>query len=139
MTMSVSPDGAQLAAAGVSGETVAIITVPVAGGQPRIVAAGGPQEHFEVAGWTPDGQRLLAVRPVPRQPPEERELVTVSLADGSITPAGLQRRGLTAVRLRPDGGALVFRTGVNRRILWLLENLPPSSPIDDRMPDPRLP
>jgi Tol biopolymer transport system component len=138
-SMVVSPDGSHLAAAGVSGDSAAVITVPVMGGDAHIVASGGPKDHFEVAGWTPDGQRLLAVRPVPQQPPEVRELITLSLVDGSVTPAGLQRRGLTGVRLRRDGGAIAYRTGLNRRVLWLLENLPISSPIGERLPDPRVP
>src|SRR5262249_1797285 len=117
------PDGRQIAAIYVLGS---IDLIPSDGGQAREVfhpavpePNTGPLRNALT--WTPDQRYLLYVRP-------GQGLSKVSATGGE--PEKVNNTGAKSLTLHPDGRRLVFSANVqrNRRGIWTLENVLPTSP-----------
>lgn len=104
----------------------AIMTVPVSGGQPRVVAKAESSVTFgHLAEWLPDG-RLLIVRGKDRK---FDRLVAVSPESGAMVelPPALEPLG-GFLRVHPDGRQVAYSAGEAAFELWTLENVLPSAP-----------
>lgn len=136
----VSPDGRMLAFTDFDpGARIhKLMLVPAGGGETReVYSTPAPNFLMEVGGlnWTPDGRHILFVRwdeeaqarALWRISPQGRELKKL-LEDRRDTAVG--SRGLARVRLHPDGRRIVFRSGISRGEIWVMENIPGVSQLD---------
>ena len=120
--IAVSPSGESIAATALRGDEAGVVVLPASGGtaRPLLVRSEKDSDIPIVWTWTLDGRRLLAVRPAEKGP-DYGELVTISAADGRVSPAGLIREGLSWVRMRPDGREIAYRAGLPKRTLWIID------------------
>lgn len=124
--LAISRDGRHLSFSQNTGDNErALVVVPTAGGQHRVVYRGTygmPQPQTGV--WTPDGHHVLISGRQAGARDALNELWAVPIGGGEPRAVGLQRRGgISAVSFSPDGKRLAFTGGDRSSELWSLTNV----------------
>lgn len=114
----VSPDGARVAfaATGVGGVDLAV--VPIAGGEPEILAHTSARDVVFTPSWSPDGSRIAYSR---WKTGGFRDIHVYDLGTRSDTALMLDRAIDTGPRYTPDGRFIVFssdRNGIYNLYAW---------------------
>jgi Tol biopolymer transport system component len=121
-----SPDGRWLALSANEGGRPLLKTIPVGGGEGRVLAEGGTLRWFDFVTWTPDAREVLFGRQTGRG--EQVEVWRVPATGGEPRRTELVMDTLRDLRMHPDGRRVVFASGHNKGELWVMENfLPPSA------------
>lgn len=122
-TFQVSPDGSWMALTAWSGDgehtRASIQILPRHGGSPRVLLEG---PRLALHGWTPDGHALLVSRPASENDPAAG-LWWLPIEGGLQRPVGLDLRGLSAVRISPDGRLLTFTAGFEGGEVRVMEDV----------------
>lgn len=126
-SMSVSPDGKHMALVKAmdGGRASALLLLPMAGGQPRILMRLERPDALEVnmgsLPWTADGRSVIVA--IRRQ--GERQLAVVQVESGEFTvvPFSPRRSGRWQPALHPDGRQLVYVDGEGSSDLRLMTDL----------------
>ena len=127
----VSPDGRHLAVRlGIDrpSQTFSILMVPVAGGEPRVLArvpASASINAWYQMSWTPDSRALLTAR---RSGPAaelwliETATATARKLDIDVSGWSISAGPFSGFALSPDGQSIAFLMGKSEVEVWALEN-----------------
>jgi len=126
-SLSVSPDGRTLAIIEIdrSANQSRLLTIPIAGGEPRELYKADDIWAFEVlAGlpWTPDGRHVLAVGGEATR----KVLVKIPITGGEPEEIGELPFSIDwrHIRLHPDGTRIALNAGDSRGEVWMIQNIP---------------
>jgi Tol biopolymer transport system component len=133
LSLTVSPDGTQVAYLNVSTADVnvtSVVVAPANGGQPREVSRflgdSGPGERNDGLGlaWSPDQRHLFFVRPGT----QSSGIWRVPLAGGEAENIGISMNRVRALRVHPEGRRIAFDWVVDAPSeVWVLENFLPKA------------
>ena len=124
-SLSLSPDGRQLAYVARSGSSWQLMVVPVAGGQPREVPLQGVQAPIMVIAWTPDNRAIL-FRTITGND-HSSDTYLVSPEGGPLRKVGLNIRTTVApLRFNPRSNQIALTADTSRREVWVLEDFLPN-------------
>lgn len=132
--VAVSPDGRWIAYTSNTdddpGENAAIYVVPTGGGEPEPLFESGADRGFNKStplAWSADSDYVLfATRSAALSETDElRELMMIPREGGPVEPVGLEMKGLTNLRVHPDGNRVAFDSGRRDSALWFIDNLLP--------------
>jgi Tol biopolymer transport system component len=126
---SLSPDGTTIAAWQGRGTSAwgRLLTIPVAGGDPREVPTAEDQGLGFRLAWSPDQRFLITTRPDDPDDPLNfiRHFVRVELETGEVRDLGLSGESVLWFRLSPDGRQLAYVAGSESYEVWVMENFLP--------------
>jgi Tol biopolymer transport system component len=142
-SLALSPDGRQLAfivRGAASGRRSRLMTLPVTGGQPRLIVEYETQNDGMIRSLTyaPDGLHALI-----RQGREKSEtgvknptgLLRVNLQTGEAKPLDFEGVWVQSPTVHPSGRKIAFQAGGNEMEIWVAENfLPPAQTVSARRP-----
>jgi Tol biopolymer transport system component len=129
--VAVSPDGKEVAYSSfVPGFMPVIMTIPLAGGEPRLVhkLAGFTANSTPLA-WSPDQRHLIIAQQDKAEATSSWSLWKVPVTGGTPEKMATSASRIGAVALRPDGRQVAFTTLEDTtQAVWALENFLPKSP-----------
>jgi Tol biopolymer transport system component len=95
--------------------------------EPKELLRVQPSERVVVAGWSPDGRDVLALRWTPPDPLRGnggvRTLWRVPIDGGAPVSTTLTMEGIRDLSIHPDGRRIAFNAGWKKYEHWVLENV----------------
>ncbi len=118
----ISPDSRQAAYTWTVGTTKELRLTPIDGGPPRILYRHPDLSGIAPHSWSADGKQILAT--LARRPDDSRQLVLVTVADGSIRVLKSPLARALKASLSPDGRHVAYDAPAGpdsrQRDIWLL-------------------
>jgi Tol biopolymer transport system component len=126
-SLTISPDGKQLALVmRDASQGVIIATIPISGGEPRVLLKAPVSEYIGACAWTPDGRKIIYSKREPTTAPGPNfDLWLMSLEGGEPVKLGLTISLLSELRIHPDGQHIVFTSSKLVGEIWVMENFLP--------------
>jgi Tol biopolymer transport system component len=130
----LSPDGGQIAFAAAAAGSPALMVMPTAGGEPRIIhrfegedSIQGPDLVQGIA-WSRDGRTLVYFRD--DNSGTRAGFWRIAVDGGEPQPIGLlmdgsRPRNIRNLRIHPDGQRITFEMSESRSEVWVMENFLP--------------